>query len=277
MAMHRWIMGGTAAIALVAGCVAELPTEPGGGGTGPEVKVKASRRPVVPLPAGSPSPSPSPSASASALATSPSPAAASPSPSPAALAASAAPSTAPASVAPSASVPPPVMGAAVVEWSDLMPSAGISASVVSNRVTDSNGNVFVETNLTYVPNPPDATITLKAPPGSPGVVITAYEITYEYTTPNQQTAGKPPILVGPTSTTVPPLIVPPATATAFGAPLAVPVPVGSLNLDKILSTGGANDRPGLVMAIVTFKDDAGKPVLGKDVNDLKVSIPIRAL
>jgi hypothetical protein len=164
----------------------------------------------------------------------------------------------------------------IIEWAKLDPPNGVSVSVVNKRTTDNSGQVFVETTVTYKPDPPDCAVTLKAPPGSPGTVINAYEISYEYTTPNQQGAAKPPIVVGPILIPTPPLIVPPAQEIAFGPPIIVQIPIGSRTLNDVFS-GEKNDQPGLVVAHIEFKDDGGVPVPGKDLNPLKVSVPLRAL
>ena len=164
----------------------------------------------------------------------------------------------------------------IIEWSKLDPANGVSVSVINKRTTDNSGQVFVETTVTYKPDPPDVAVTLKAPPGSPGTVINAYEISYEYTTPNQQKEGKPPIVVGPILIPTPPLIVPPAQEIAFGPPIIIQIPIGSRTLNDVFS-GGKDDQPGLVVASIEFKDDGGVPVPGKDLNPLKVSVPLRAL
>ncbi len=179
-------------------------------------------------------------------------------------------------------VPEPLQAAgdgtipSIVEWAKLDPTNGVSVSVISKRTTDNSGQIFVETNVTYKPDPPDVAVTLKAPPGSPGNVIRAYEITYEYTTPNQQKDGKPPIAVGPILVPTPPQIVPPAQEIAFGPPIILQIPIGSRTLNDVFS-GGKDDQPGLVVATVEFKDEGGRPIPGKDLSPLRVSIPLRAL
>ena len=102
------------------------------------------------------------------------------------------------------------------------------------------------------------------------------EITYEYTTPNQQRDGKPPVVVGPILVPTPPLIVPPAQEIAFGPPIIIQIPIGSRTLNDVFQ-GGKDNQPGLVIANIEFKDDKGVPVPNKDLNTLKVSVPLRAL
>ena len=164
----------------------------------------------------------------------------------------------------------------IVEWAQLNPTNGVSVSVINKRTTDNSGQVFTETTVTYKPDPPDVAVTLKSPPGSSGNVIRAYEITYAYTTPAQQAAGKPPIVVGPILVPTPPQIVPPAQEIAFGPPIVLQIPVGSRTLNDVFS-GDKNDQPGLVVATIEFKDEGGVAIPGRDLSPLKVSVPLRAL
>jgi len=164
----------------------------------------------------------------------------------------------------------------IIEWAKLEPVNGVSVSVVTRRESVDVGPPIETTSISYKPDPPDIAVTLKSPPGSPGTVISAYEITYEYTTPNQQRDGKPPVVVGPILVPTPPLIVPPAQEIAFGPPIIIQIPIGSRTLNDVFQ-GGKDNQPGLVIANIEFKDDKGVPVPNKDLNTLKVSVPLRAL
>lgn len=164
----------------------------------------------------------------------------------------------------------------IVEWARLDPANGVSVSVLQKRTTDQTGSSFVDTTITYKPDPPDVAVTLKAPPGSPGTIITGYEVQYEYTTPNQIKQSQPPIIVGPILVPTPPLIVPPAQEIAFGPPIVIQIPIGSRTLNEIFS-GEKDDQPGLVIATIEFKDESGAPVPNKELSALKVSVPLRAL
>lgn len=176
----------------------------------------------------------------------------------------------PIATGPDGKVPP------IVEWTSLTPTNGLSIAVTTRRETDNSGNSFVTTTLNYKPDPPDVVVTLRSPTGSPGTTISGYELVYEYTTPNLQAEGKPPIQIGPTRVTLAPLVVPAATATEPGEPVMIPVPVGSRSLNEVYS-GPPGAQPSIITAILEFQDEKLVPVPNKDLNALRVLIPIRAL
>lgn len=165
---------------------------------------------------------------------------------------------------------------AVVEWDGLEPANGISVAVVTRREVDAAGVPSVTTTLTYKPDPPDVKVKLKAPAGSAGATIAGYDVVYEYTTPKRQTAGQPPIQVGPTRVPMAPLTIPRSDGMTAGSSVSLSLPVGSKMLNEVWQ-GAAQDQPALILAIFEFVDDKGIVVPNKDLNTLKVSVPIRAL
>jgi hypothetical protein len=164
-----------------------------------------------------------------------------------------------------------------VEWAKLEPTNGISVSVVTTRESVDTGPPITTSTISYKPDPPDVAVTLKSPPGSPGTVISAYAVTYEYTTPNQQRNNQPPVTVGPILVPTPPLIVPPAQEISFGPPIQIQIPIGSRTLNQVFSLPEQDDQPSLVIANIEFKDDKGDQVIDRNLSPLKVAVALRAL
>ena len=164
-----------------------------------------------------------------------------------------------------------------VEWAKLEPTNGISVSVVTTRESVDTGPPITTSTISYKPDPPDVAVTLKSPPGSPGTVISAYAVTYEYTTPNQQRNNQPPVTVGPILVPTPPLIVPPAQEVSFGPSVILSIPIGSRTLNQLFSSPDEDDQPSLVIAYIEFRDDKGLPVPDRNLNALRVGVPLRAL
>ena len=148
--------------------------------------------------------------------------------------------------------------------------------MTERRESSASGPPTTTTTISYKPDPPDVSVTLRSPPGSPGTTLSAYEIFYEYTTPAQQREGKPPVVVGPILVPMPATVVPAAGELAYGEPVLVVVPIGSRTLNDVFR-GGRDSQPALVMAKIEFKDANGVPVQDRNLNTLKVSVPIRSM
>ncbi|MDB5095898.1 MAG: hypothetical protein JWM80_319 [Cyanobacteria bacterium RYN_339] len=164
----------------------------------------------------------------------------------------------------------------VVEWTGLKPETGISVAVQTKTVkTDQGTNT--ETTVTYKPDPPDVSVTLKAPPGSGGAVIKAVDIVYVYNTPARSQAGQPPIQIGPTRVPIVPVVVAPAQDIAFGPASVITIPIGSSALSSAFKSTQPDQQPGLIVANLEFIDDAGFAIQDKSFQNLQVSVVIRAL
>jgi hypothetical protein len=159
----------------------------------------------------------------------------------------------------------------VVEWTGLTPSTGVTLDVQTKDSTDPNGVSHHDVTITYKPDPPDVAVELKAPPGSGGTVIKQISISYVYNTQGQNfTLPVPPIPISPE-------VVSAAQATAFGPPAILTIPVGSKSLATIFSDQDPTKQPGLVIADINFIGDDGFLVQAKNLEALKVSVPLRAL
>ncbi len=177
---------------------------------------------------------------------------------------------------------PPLLAApdghvpAIVAWTRLSPENGIAAYLDIKRTVTNDGLTMVDTSVAYTPDPPDVTITLAAPPGSPGTTIAAYEFVYEYTTINNQKEGKLPVVIGPTRVPIAPLQVPMASNTRAGAPVTIDVAIATRALTDLFR-GDRDDLPSMVIARVAFLNEAGMEVANLDLDRVKATVPIRLL
>jgi hypothetical protein len=164
----------------------------------------------------------------------------------------------------------------VVEWTSLKPETGISVNA-QVKTTKTDEGLRTETTINYKPDPPDVAVTLKAPPGSAGAVIKAVDIIYVYNTPARQSAGQPPVQIGPVRMPIPPVVVAPAQDIAFGPPSVITIPIGSSTLRSVFRSDIPDQQPGLIVANMEFIDDAGFAVQDKSFQNLQVSAILRSL
>jgi hypothetical protein len=164
----------------------------------------------------------------------------------------------------------------VLTWTGLNPETGVTLQVQRKETTTPAGTTDVQVQLNYKPDPPDVAVELKAPPGSGGTTIREVRMTYVWTTPADQAAGKPPRQLGPIAYPISPTVVPPAQSTAFGPPVRLTVPVGSSSLQAIFQ-GDADAQPGLVIARVQFVGADGFAIQDKSLNALEISTVLRSL
>lgn len=159
----------------------------------------------------------------------------------------------------------------VIEWTGSKPSTGIILDATTKQTTLPDGQIILEPDVSYKPDPPDVAIELKAPPGSGGTVITAINILYEARYANRvERKELPPIAISP-------IVVSAAQATSFGPPTIMTIPVGSKTLSSYFSDPDPNNQPGLVMAYITFTGEDGFLVQAKDLEALTCAVAMRAL
>ncbi len=164
----------------------------------------------------------------------------------------------------------------VVQWTNTRPTTGIvvRATVKEN----SEGGVSrIETSLAYEPDPPDIQVTLKAPPGSQGVMVNAVELTYEFTTLARSLGGLPVVQYGPVRYGIPPKQIPAAQQNSFGPPEEILVPIGSSTLKSFFNAPDPKDQPALINVLIKFRDDEDNIVQNEKFKDLVVTTSLRAL
>jgi hypothetical protein len=164
----------------------------------------------------------------------------------------------------------------VASWISSTPAAGIVVQVQTTINTTPGGSSQV-VNLSYTPDPPDAYITLKAPPGSAGTIIQDLSINYTFVVPgNGPGSGLNQLAQTPIDVPISPVIVPAAEATAYGPPAVIQVPIGSAALKNIFLNGG-NTSPAFITTLIQFKDDTGKFVQDANSNNLQAAVTLRVL
>jgi hypothetical protein len=156
----------------------------------------------------------------------------------------------------------------VVDFIEIDPSTGVAASVTIKEDTENNTR---EITVEYKPDPPDVTVTLKAPPGSAGTVIRSINLIYSYDTFSGRHEETPAI-----NLPISPHIVGPAQDTAYGPPTTIRIPVGSSVITQIFDKE-ADDPPGLIICTMEFIDEQGFAVLDKNFQNLEVATVLRRL
>lgn len=165
----------------------------------------------------------------------------------------------------------------LLTWVATEPATGLILGVATQTKTQPDGSTTTETTFAFKPEPPDAVVSLAAAPGSDGVVVASADLTYVYTTPERQASNQKPIQIGPRRLKFAPVTVLSAGEKGAGAPARISLLIGDSSLFAAFTSPNLTKRPTAISAELTFVDENGGGVNGKDLAPLRVTVPIRVL